>query len=144
MIQSISRRGFGAALALLVVTTAPACNMTKDRKAAEREVVDFHRQLDAGNFAGLYSASHGSLKKVATEKDFVALLDAVHRKLGSVVSTTPAGANVLSGTNGTTVKLGYQTKFSGGDGVETFVYFIEGGRPLLAGYNMNSMALITK
>jgi hypothetical protein len=130
--------------ALLLVSSALGCNMAQDKSAAEREVVDFHRQLAAGNYAALYAAGHAELKKAASEKDFILLLDAVHRKLGTVVSSAPAGSKVFSGTGGTTVRLGYQTKFSDGDGVETFTYRIEGGRALLLGYNINSMALITK
>jgi len=37
-----------------------------------------------------------------------------------------------------------QTTFSDGDGVETFAYRVESGKTLLLGYNINSMALITK
>jgi len=42
------------------------------------------------------------------------------------------------------VRLTYKTTFSDGDGVETFAYRVESGKTLLLGYNINSMALITK
>ena len=59
---------------------------------AEREVEAFHRQLDAGNFVDVYAATDPDLKKATTEQDFVAKLDAVHRKLGTVRASRRDGS----------------------------------------------------
>lgn len=122
----------------------PGCNFKENKTAAEREVVTFHRQLDAGNFAAIYAASHAALKSATTEADFVTLLEAVHRKLGSVSGTTAKNWNVNSHNGTTDVRVVYDTAFVSGPATETFVYRIDGGRALLLNYNINSMTLITK
>jgi hypothetical protein len=73
----------------------------------------------------------------------VALLAAVDRKLGAVKDAEKNGWNVNFQTSGTFVTLGFKTQFEHGRGVETFVYRIADGRALLAGYHINSNALIT-
>jgi hypothetical protein len=83
--------------------------------------------------------------KLATEADFTAFLQAVHRKLGQVKESHLLGRNDnwTSGV-GTLVTLVYDTKFAGGIGTEQFVWRIRDGRPLLFGYHLNSNAMITK
>jgi hypothetical protein len=47
------------------------------------------------------------------------------------------------GTSGTFVSLGYKTAFEHGDGAEQFVFRVSDGRAVLAGYRVDSMALVT-
>ena len=118
--------------------------MSQDSAVAEAKIPEFHSLLDAGEFRAIYAASADDLKKVASEKDFVALLDAVHRKLGQVKTTTRQTWLVNSRTSGTFVTLTYKTVFAKGDATEQFVYRIENDQAVLAGYSVNSLALITK
>ena len=76
--------------------------------------------------------------------DFVAVLDAVHRKLGTVQKTERQTWNVNYHTSDTFATLVYKTQYVGGEATKTFVYRIKGGSALLAGYHINSNALITK
>ena len=118
--------------------------MDKDQATAERAVVEFHRQLDAGNYAALYASADPEMKKAVTQKDFLSMLDAVHRKLGSAVTSVQRGSHVDARIGGNRVSFTYETKFSAGDGMEAFAYHIDSGRAVLLGYNIQSMALITK
>jgi hypothetical protein len=136
--------------AILLMSVAAAslglagCSAVKGKEAADRAVKQFHEQLDKGEFKNIYSAAHPDLKAVSTEKDFIALLEAVHRKLGMVQSSEPAGWNVNTFNFKINVVVGYKTKFAEGEAVETFTYRVEGEKALLLGYNINSQALITK
>ena len=119
------------------------CNPIKGKESAEAAVKQFHEQLNKGDFKGIYAATEADFKKASSEKDFVALLDAVHRKLGLVQSSEPNGWRI-NATGHVNVVLAYKTKFAEGDGVETFNYQVEGEKAVLVGYNIASNALITK
>jgi hypothetical protein len=120
------------------------CGAIKGKAAAEKAVSEFHDKLDKGDFKSIYSETHADFKKAATEKDFVALLEAVHRKLGKLEKSEPAGWNANTFNFQTNIVLTYKTKFAEGDAVETFNYRVDGDRAQLCGYNINSPTLITK
>ena len=134
---------FAAGAILTACLAFGGCNPIKGKGAAEAGVKQFHEQLNKGDFKSIYAASHADLKKASTEKDFVALLEAVHRKLGLVQSSEPNGWHINANIQ-TNVLLSYKTKFAEGDGIETFNYRIEGEKAVLVGYNIASNALITK
>ena len=127
----------------LVVSLA-GCSMSADTKLAEQAVPKFHEMLDAGQFNAIYTASSEDLKKAATQENFVALLEAVHRKLGPSKSSEQKSWNVNYHTSGTFVTLNYSTAYAEGEAAEQFVYRLEGKTALLAGYHINSNALILK
>lgn len=131
------RRLVVAALAVLT-----GCSMSADTKLAEQGVRRFHEMLDTGQFEAIYSAADDTLKGEATQENFVALLDAVRRKLGPTKSLNQQTWHVSYNTSGTFVTLNYNTSYTEGDAVETFVYRLRDGTALLAGYHINSYALI--
>jgi hypothetical protein len=131
-------------IALLLASLLSSCNPIKSSRSAEAAVVQFHTQLDKGEFADIYKATHPEFKKVSDEKSFTELLAAVHRKLGLVRSSEKSSWNVNSYNLKTNVILTYSTKFAEGTGTETFTYRIDGDKALLLGYNINSQDLITK
>ena len=84
------------------------------------------------------------MKAAATEEKLTALLDAVHRKLGQYVSGSQTGWNDSVTTGGHVVRIQYASKYERGDAEETFVFLMDtGGGASLAGYNVNSLSLIT-
>jgi hypothetical protein len=131
-------------ISVLAVLLVSACGGTKGKAEAEKAVVEFHRKLDSGDFAGIYAAAHADFKTASPEKDFVAILEAVHRKLGNTVSADQVGWRVNTHNFKINVVLNYKMTFAGGDAVESFNYRVDGGSALLLGYNINSQALITK
>jgi hypothetical protein len=120
------------------------CSMSADTSLAEKAVPNFHNMLDAGQFDAIYAASSEELKHAATREDFVALLDAVHRKLGATKTSERKGWNVNYQTSGTFVTLGYATTYAEGEAAEQFVYRLQDEKALLAGYHVTSNALILK
>jgi hypothetical protein len=64
--------------------------------------------------------------------------------LGKTKSAEKRGWNVNYHTSGTFVTLTYKTSYVEGEADEQFVYRLEGTVALLAGYHINSNALIVK
>lgn len=127
-----------------VAVVLSACSSSVDTQRADQAVSQFHQMLDTGQFEEIYSTSANDLKGVATQKDFVALLEAVHRKLGNFRSTMQTRWHVNYGTSGTFVSLTYTSVYSEGEAVEQFVYRLDDEKALLAGYHISSNTLILK
>lgn len=126
----------GAATALLA-----GCSAAKDEAAAAQAVVQFHHQLDAGQFEAIYNATAPEMKANTPKASFVRFLDAVHRKLGAVKDVKPQGWGVNYTNDVGSVTLNYQTQFARGSGAEQFVYRT-GAAPSLVGYHINSTDLV--
>jgi hypothetical protein len=127
-----------------LVSILCGCSMSADTSLAEQAVPRFHEQLNAGRFEAIYAGCGEELKKMTTQQDFVALLEAVHRKLGNSRESDKTGWNVNYQTSGRFVTLGYKTSFDAGSAQEQFVFRVQGDAALLVGYNINSAALILK
>jgi Protein of unknown function (DUF4019) len=135
-------RTFARLVALAVVTAG--CSVAADTAAAEAGVPAFHALVDAGKFEQIYEQSSDDLKKVSTPQDFTALLEAVHRKLGNTRSSEKQGWTINYHTSGTFVTLTYKTMYTEGEAAEQFVFRMQGKSATLAGYHINSNALILK
>jgi len=127
-----------------LVAALCGCSMSADTATAEQAVPKFHEQLDAGHFDEIYEQAADDLKKVASQQDFVQLLEAIHRKLGDTKSADKTGWNVNYQTSGSFVTLNYKTVFAEGDAQEQFVFRLQDKAALLVGYHINSTALILK
>jgi hypothetical protein len=130
-------------LALLALVMA-GCSMSADTKIAQDAVVTFHEMLDAGQFEAIYDASATELKNIAPKEKFVALLQAVHKKLGNTRASDMKGWNVNYNTSGSYATLTYQTFYTDDQANEQFVFRLLDKKALLAGYHVESQALITK
>lgn len=133
------------ALPILMATVQlSACSSSADIDAADHQVPAFHKLLDGGRFEDIYGGSSDELKAASTQADFVALLEAVHRKLGDTKSAERQSWNLNFHTSGTFVTLTYKTVYAEGDAAEQFVYRIKDGEALLVGYHINSTTLVLK
>jgi hypothetical protein len=141
-------RGVAAKLNLILIavliTSVGACSLAKGRGSAEAAVVRFHDQFNAAQYHDIYSETDAEFKKVASENEFVTLLEAVHRKLGTVNGSQQSGWGVNTTPMGTVATLNYDVDFSEGKGSEQFVFHISGNKATLYRYNVNSPLLITK
>jgi Protein of unknown function (DUF4019) len=131
-------------LLTIVTTLFGSCSFGKHKEAAEKAVVKFHQQLNAGQYREIYVQCGQKFRDSTSEADAVALFEAIRRKLGSVVNTKQLGWNVNTTPGGTFVRMGYETDFSEGKGQEDFVFEMNKGQALLVSYNVNSPLLITK
>jgi hypothetical protein len=71
----------GTAVASLVLLSA--CGAVKGKQTAENAVITFHQNLNDGQFAVIYAATHPDFQKNTSQKDFGELLGAIHKKLGA-------------------------------------------------------------
>ena len=118
------------------------CSMGTDLPLAGGAIDAFHQALNNGDFHGIYAASSPEMRRAASESDLTKLLAAVHRKLGLFQSGKMQGFQDSETTSGHFVIERYAAKYAQGDASETFTYRIDGARASLAGYNINSTALI--
>jgi len=126
------------------VSILGGCGAKADMKKAQVAVDDFHAQLNAGNFDGIYNNSDDLLKNATSQERFVNLLSAVHRKLGTAKSADRKGFFLNYGNQGEMIRLTYSTQYDNDQASEEFVFHASGDRLLLAGYHINSDALITQ
>lgn len=121
-----------------------ACDSASDLGAAEASVAQFHALLDAGQFELIYAGSGDDMKQSITQEAFIELLRAIRNKLGNVKTTERLGSNTSYAISGTFVTLIYKTTFADGEGTEQFVFRSTEPKPVLAGYHMNSPAMIVR
>ena len=131
-------------LSVAVGALVVSCGTQKDLAAADRAVTQFHRQLDNEDYTTIYNQADEKLHSVTKQDDFLALMGAIHKKLGRAESASRKGFFVNYTTSGTQIRLTYATKFAGGDAQEQFVWSKRGETLALVGYNINSNALIIK
>lgn len=129
-------------LCLGLAVLLSACSAGASTDAAEKGVVDFHNDMNAGKYAAIYDASANDLKSTISKDDFIKLLDAFHQKLGPFKTGKTINWNVNFGTAGNYVTLNREAQFGRGPGKEEFVFKVEGERAILAGYHVNSNLLI--
>jgi hypothetical protein len=130
-------------VSLAAILLLAGCSPAADTKAAEEGVTAFHRTMDAGQYAPIYDGSAPDMKSAISRDDFVKLLTGLHSKLGSFQSGKTTGWNDNANTGGHYVTLSREAHFERGSGTEEFVFRIENGRAVLAGYHVNSNALVT-
>lgn len=139
--QSLARRGL---LSLGLALVAAACSVSENTELAEREVDRFHQQLVAGNVEDVYAGSAEDFKQSAKKEEIIGFLDAVHRKLGPLKTAQMKSWKVNYHTSGRFVILVYDSEYAGGTASEQFTFRIQGDRALLAGYHVNSTALVVR
>lgn len=120
------------------------CSAGKDVPIAEKATDAFHAQLNAGQLDAIYANGGADLKAATKQADMVALLGAVHRKLGAFKSGTIQGWNDSVTTDGHMITLNYDASYQNGAAAETFVYRMSGGKAQLVGYHVNSDQLILR
>src|ERR1044071_7804663 len=109
-------------VALLATSSCSLKGLTEGKGLAEAAVTQFHSQFNAKQFHEIYVQTDEEFKKVSSEPDFTAMLDALHRKLGTVKDSKPTGWGVNATTIGTIVTVGYDVEFTEGNGTEKFVF----------------------
>jgi hypothetical protein len=129
--------------ALAAAGALAGCSVGHDLPAVHAAVGVFHQEFNAQDFAKIYSDSGPDFKNASSQGDFTQLLSAIHRKLGNYVSGNAGGWTDNVNTSGHFVTAGFSATFERGAAEESFVYRIDSGKALLAGYHISSNALIT-
>jgi hypothetical protein len=115
-----------------------------DAELAGRSVDTFHAQFNEAAYREIYAGGSDEFKRATKEADWVALLEAVRRKLGRVVEAKQSSIHVTTGTFGTAVNQTYSTRFTDGAATESFSWAIRNGKAILVGYRIESPQLITR
>ena len=139
-----TRARLGLILVALLLALGSACSLTKGKGIAEAAVVKFHDRFNAGQYHEIYEQADQALKKSASEDDFITLLEAVRRKLGTVKQAHSSGWGINTTLAGTMATLSYDVDFSEGKGNEQFVFHVSGDKAALYHYNVTSPLLITR
>jgi opacity protein-like surface antigen len=126
----------------LALLSLPGCSASEDMDKAEAAVARIHQQLDAGQSQAIYQAAAEEFKKSGSQADLVGFLDGVHDKLGKYKSGQRVNWKVNYGTSGEIVILDYKSDFENGQASEDFVFRIDGDKPVLLGYHVNSNVFI--
>ena len=122
-----------------------SCGSGKTLELAAHAVEQFHSQMNSEQYQAIYAASDDGLHKATNEAEFIELLQAIHRKLGNVQTSTRSNSQVGAYTGqGIVVTLVYETTFKEGSGTEQFLWHVRDNQPVLLGYHINSKDLITK
>ena len=119
-----------------------ACSIGKDVPLAEAGAARFHQSLDAGKFAETWQSAAPELRAATPQDKWLALLDAVHRKLGKFRTSKTIGWNDNFNNGVHFIVLNQEAQYERGTAQEQFVYRIDAGKAALAGYHVNSDALI--
>ena len=119
-----------------------ACSSGESLGQSEKAIAVFHQQLDQGAFAAIYANTTPEFRRITTEPDFIKILAAVHRKLGTFERGANNGWRLSYNTSGNNMVVQYKSHFTNGDAAETFTFNIDNS-PKLIGYNINSPTLIT-
>lgn len=130
-------------LGLAIAACSPA-DVGKSVERSQQAVSAFHEELNAGKFDDIYHASDKVMKDAIDLTGFEELLGAVQSKLGKAGPSKQLGWNVNYSNGKTYVTLTMETAFGEEKATETFVYVTSNDSTKLAGYNIQSMALITK
>src|SRR5258708_7700203 len=100
-----------APLACLAVLMSGCSGMFKGKAASEKAVGEIHRLYNEGKLTEIRAGADPKFRNATSEKEWSDLMEAVHRKLGKVTSTSNAGFNVRTYNLTTTVVLQQQSTF---------------------------------
>ena len=134
---------------ILVVMTLTGCaymmrDMMRAKSLAEPKIDSIHKLFNEEKYSEIYYESDPGFQKVTTEQQLEKLLSSIHRKLGSVKSTSNENWNVSTFNLTTRIVMIQNTIFEQGTGTEKFTFVITDSDALLLGYNINSNDLIEK
>ena len=129
---------------LVCTLLVTACSPAKDTKAAEQAVAQFRKQMASASLADIYTGAAPEWRSSISRSDADAFLGAVNKKLGAVKSSVQTGWRDNVTSSGHTVVLQYHTEFEGGGADESFAIRLDGDNGQLAGYHINSMAMMVK
>ena len=123
------------AIVLAAAAALAGCSMGQDMSATDSAVADFHAKLNNGQFTAIAAAAGPEMKNGGV--DFPVFIEKIHAKLGTFRSFND---NINNGDH--TFTASYASVYSTGPASENFVYRLNGGKPVLIGYHVESAALL--
>ena len=133
-----------AIVSVLFTSSCSITGVTKGMEISKSAVAKIHDQYNAGQFRDIYAQADDEFRKATSENDYLAFVEAVHRKLGTVKQSDQTSWHVNATTFGTIVTLTYNVEFNEGKGTEQFVFRVSDEKAQLMNYNVDSRLLILK
>jgi hypothetical protein len=124
-------------IALLALSLA-SCSAGKDMTAAEQGVAALHQAFSTGQFATVYDGSAPEMKNSISRDEFVSTFGGIYGRTGAFKSGKTTGWKVNYGTDGNMVALDRDAQFQNARGTEEFVFRVQGGKAVLAGYHVKT------
>jgi hypothetical protein len=116
--------------------------MSAGARLSDDAVRRFHSQLDSGAYDDIVRESDEAFQNSGSREELLKFLAGVHSKLGTSRDFNRANIFVNASTNGTFIKVTYQTTFEQGRAVEAFTWRQAGSGLKLVGYHVESKAFI--
>jgi hypothetical protein len=104
----------------------------------------FHSQLDSEAYDDIVRDSDEAFRNSENRDELVKFLAGVHSKLGPSRGFNRTNIFVNANTNGTFMKVTYQSTFDQGNAVEAFTWKKAGVGLQLVRYDVNSNAFVTR
>ncbi|MGA8274019.1 MAG: hypothetical protein WB919_20830 [Candidatus Sulfotelmatobacter sp.] len=104
----------------------------------------FHAQLDSEAYSDIVHESDEAFQNSESPDELTKFLAGVHSKLGASHDFTRANIMVNATTNGTFIKVNYQSTFDQGNAAESFVWKKSGAVLKLVRYDVNSKAFLER
>ena len=125
-------------ITLATLPLLAGCNAVSDTKAAEQGVDALHQAFSSGQFATVYDGSAPEMKNSISRDAFVSTFGGVYSRTGAYKSGKTTGWKVNYGTGGNIVALNRDAQFQNARGTEEFVFRVQGGKAVLAGYHVKT------
>lgn len=128
--------------ALLLAVPLAACSAGADVPKATEAVADFRKHMAEGKCDAIYGTAAAEFRGATSKERWHQLCEVFRTKLGAFNSGNQTGWNDQYVNGLHLITLTYETSFVRGEGIEQFTYRIDNGKAKLAGYHVNSDALI--
>jgi hypothetical protein len=128
----------------LVLTGCSVREDVSTTKAALEAINEFHHDLDSGEDGHILAEATPELQRTMGGQTSTVLFGQIRSKLGKSASTQPTNIQVNHMPVGKVIVIQLQTKFERGNAQESFAWLVQGGKPQLRGYTINSPLLANR
>jgi len=143
LIRLLQSRFAHVGLTLLVAFSA-CVNVEKTTTQAQAATDEFHARFSNGQFAQIHDEADPEFQKATTGAQLASLLGDHRARLGPFTrATTTRAVEVSRATNGTVVRVVYDSAFAQGSAEEQFVWKIQGAQARLWKYSIINVSVAT-
>jgi hypothetical protein len=118
--------------------------MQAGARLSDEAVRHFHSQLDSEAYSDIVRNSDEAFQNSENRDELIKFLAGVHSKLGLSRDFTRTNVFVSTTTNGTFIKVTYQSTFDQGNAVEAFTWKKAATGLKLVRYDVSSKAFLTR
>jgi hypothetical protein len=113
-------------------------------RLSDEAVRHFHSQLDSESYSDIVRDSDEAFQNSENRDEIIKFLAGVHSKLGPSRGFTRTNILVNASTNGTFIKVTYESTFEQGNAEEAFTWIKAGAGLKLVRYGVNSKVFVTR